>query len=271
LWRSDGTGAGTQLLASPSSGLGGPVVPSGTLVFFPAVDAATGFEVWVSDGTAAGTHITCDIVPGNGGSNPIFPSLPFGQYYNLYNLTLFEAFNPGGASWRSDGTAAGTLVLSSNLALGSPPPVELGNAIFFTASDATHGTELWKTDGTAAGTLLVADINPGAGSTSPSSLVALGNSVYFAADNGTLGTELWRTDGTTTQIVQDINPGAGGSGLANLVVVNNEPFFTANDGSTGTELWKSDGTTLGTSLVKDINPGAGSSNPVDLQAANDLV
>ena len=40
LWRSDGTNAGTQLLASPSNGINGSIVPSGTLVFFLGNDAA---------------------------------------------------------------------------------------------------------------------------------------------------------------------------------------------------------------------------------------
>ena len=37
----------------------------------------------------------------------------------------------------------------------------VGSTVFFTATDATHGTELWKTDGTAAGTALVKDVYPG--------------------------------------------------------------------------------------------------------------
>jgi ELWxxDGT repeat protein len=95
LWRSDGTTAGTQILASPSGGLGGADHPIGHRSLFPAVDSTTGSEVWVSDGTPAGTHITKDIVPGSGGSNPSFPSLPFGQYYNLYNLPCLKR-----STWR---------------------------------------------------------------------------------------------------------------------------------------------------------------------------
>ena len=53
------------------------------------------------------------------------------------------------------------------------------------------------TDGTAAGTTLVADINPGSGSSYAYGFTALGNgTALFSANDGTHGYELWVTDGT---------------------------------------------------------------------------
>ena len=48
---------------------------------------------------------------------------PVGQYYNLYDLALFEANNPRNQLLRSDGSAAETFVLGDNPALiiTSPP------------------------------------------------------------------------------------------------------------------------------------------------------
>uniref|UniRef100_UPI00056C1DDD hypothetical protein n=1 Tax=Microcystis aeruginosa TaxID=1126 RepID=UPI00056C1DDD len=66
--------------------------------------------------------------------------------------------------WKSDGTAAGTvLVKDINPGSSSSYPGSLtavGNTLFFTAYDGLggSGTELWKSDGTAAGTVLVKDI-----------------------------------------------------------------------------------------------------------------
>src|ERR1022692_1553422 len=71
--------------------------------------------------------------------------------------TLFfngEDNNDNSQLWRSDGTAAGTFMLTSY----SDPsfnPTQLTNVdgtLFFTAD---NGQQLWKSDGTAAGTVMV--------------------------------------------------------------------------------------------------------------------
>lgn len=119
---------------------------------------------------------------------------------------------------------------------------------------------------------LVADINPGTGSSSPSQLVNVSGHLFFTANNGSNGVQLWETDGSsggTHQVV--INP-SGSSNPTNLVNVNGVLYFAALDGSQpgahGDELWRSDGTSAGTSLVKDINPGVVGSYPTNLQNVN---
>ena len=64
--------------------------------------------------------------------------------------------------WKSDGTAAGT-VLVKDIYPGttSSNPANLlaiGNILYFSASDPTNGQELWKSDGTTSGTVMVKDI-----------------------------------------------------------------------------------------------------------------
>ena len=66
----------------------------------------------------------------------------------------------------------------------------VGDRLYFQACRAATGCEPWVTDGSAAGTHLVADIAPGAASSSPESFTLSENLVFFAADDGT-GTELW--------------------------------------------------------------------------------
>jgi ELWxxDGT repeat protein len=143
--------------------------------------------------------------------------------------------------WKSDGTAAGTVLLKdinpgsytgahitwdwhrgSFINGASPGPfVAMGGTIYFYAGDSTHGAELWKSDGTAAGTVIVKDINTrphSNGTTTKSSqircLTAVGTTLYFSADDGIHGNELWKSDGTAagTVLVKDINFGeTGGS------------------------------------------------------------
>src|SRR5262249_21939355 len=98
-------------------------------------------------------------------------TLTFGS--NISDLTtvggtayflIHDDFYSGGL-WKSDGTAAGTVLVDRfgpDQAFTSPQTLTaVGGNLFFTAFDPTHGVEVWKSDGTEAGTQLVQDIRPG--------------------------------------------------------------------------------------------------------------
>jgi ELWxxDGT repeat protein len=80
----------------------------------------------------------------------------------------FAAADPptGLELWKTDGTAAGTVLVKDIAPGGGADPTRLtalGNILLFEANDGTSGMELWKSDGTAAGTGRIKDINPGSG------------------------------------------------------------------------------------------------------------
>jgi ELWxxDGT repeat protein len=83
----------------------------------------------------------------------------------------------GNQLWKSDGSAAGTVMLTdfNNGGFGPTSLTDVRGMLYFAATDTPtnlggpeslpaydggHGWELWKTDGTVAGTTMVADINP---------------------------------------------------------------------------------------------------------------
>jgi ELWxxDGT repeat protein/cysteine-rich repeat protein len=247
LWHTDGTSAGTALVASD---LGDDVEMERRGDGSEAFVAVRG-ALAATDGTSAGTRVVAAL--------DFFPTA-----MNEVGGILYFSDGNGGL-WRSDGTAAGTtqvLDIPPGVSMHDVTPAAItdgpGTTLYFRASDAASGSELWRSDGTGPGTMPVADINAIGGSF-PSSFTVLNGIVYFSADDGVHGIELWRSDGTTpgTWMVADLNP-LGDSTPSGFVDLGGQLVFTADDG-TGSELWRTDGTGPGTMLLADINPGGASS------------
>ena len=90
---------------------------------------------------------------------PSFTVVGSTLYFSVYDAAA------GYGLWKSDGTAAGTvLVKDVSPGVSSSHPRSLtavGNTLYFRADDGSSGVELWKSDGTSAGTVQVMDLNPG--------------------------------------------------------------------------------------------------------------
>jgi uncharacterized repeat protein (TIGR01451 family) len=281
LWKTDGSGGGTALLADLNPGTGsayffnGPSdaqnsVVVGGLWYFTAYTAGSDFEIWTSDGTAAGTRKLKEI-------NDQATSFPFftfvGTLFGTRLLgdlggTLLFGADDGPARFdltRTDGTAAGTAKVSD----GTPGTASyfpsyftpLGGALLYSGEDGVHGSELWRSDGTSAGTFMIKDLDPASSSSTglPRWMTVLGSKVVFAGPIEAL----WTTDGT--------NPGTQPVGASVHLVGPPLPFggallFDGAD-SSGNELWRTDGTLAGTTRLLDIAAGPDSSSPSPLISA----
>ncbi|MCP9787052.1 ELWxxDGT repeat protein, partial [Cyanobium sp. N5-Cardenillas] len=273
LWFTDGTAAGTRLLADIQPGATGsrnPVSPfrqltvSGSKVFFTANTTAEGNELWVIESVAAGPQLVTEIVAGSG-SGGISVLTPFNDGVFFY---ANDGIN-GVEAWFSDGTAAGTVSLGNLSPLataGATNPTVVDDRIFFAVqvsnTPGVLGGELYVSDGTAASTTRVL-----ANVQWPINTVgAVDGKAVFIANDGVSGSELWISDGTPsgTKILKDIQPGGinsnGALGAGAGILFNGELYFRGTTTAEGAELWKTDGTEAGTVLVADINPGTGSSN-----------
>jgi ELWxxDGT repeat protein len=278
LWRTDGTDAGTTLLATfaifsdtfPVLQL----LPLGNQVLFPVVVVDLfgnrGLEIWSTDGTPAGTGPLVRL----GDEGISFRGFhPTGNRYFVWT----SGVGMGVQLWSSDGTAAGTEVVATLSGIAEILAT-VGGRTFFVNRLADRD-ELWVSDGTVDGTArvtafpnrMIRHLTP-LGGTVLMLLSRPAGAVSGAGPATVLGLEIWASAGTEQGTVRlaVVSEGAVQDGpVAPPVVVGNRMFFAARDETSGTELWATDGTAAGTRRVADLVPGEGSSFPHELVAASD--
>ena len=130
LWSTDGTAAGTTVVAtfrnSNSTGLPSEFTAVGGKLVFGADTAGDGVEPWVTDGTVAGTMQLKSINPGVGSSLPhSFAKLGDGKL-------MFQAeTGPNEGLWITDGTTAGTTLVVGSLYASQITSLADGTVAFF--------------------------------------------------------------------------------------------------------------------------------------------
>ena len=243
LWISDGTSAGTHLVADVRPGSdgssGAELTKVGDEVYFFANDGTHGPELWRTDLTPGGTTLVKDIDPAN---------IMFPVSLTVAGSTVFFSQNDGNEHgwelWKTDGTEAGT-VMVKDIYPGSPSgfrinAVAFRGKLFFRGEDPAGGAEPWVSDGTEAGTVRLKDVNPGSVSGGFGMPTVIGSTLLFGATDPSVGAEARRTDGTSagTTLAWDINPGAG-DGFANEFTgtVGDKVYMAADDGTNGYELF----------------------------------
>lgn len=295
LWISDGTPPGTHMLIDlqPGAGGSGPnnMVVVGGYVFFVAYTDQQS-RIWRSDGSASGTTNTgwrgVPLFAMNGALyfretssdcrlfkldavtlsstelSSICPTQTTAdrerdQIAVGSNIAIYVASTPANGSevWRTDGTPAGTRLLS-DIATGNahadPSYLAANGANFaFAANDGIHGAELWKSDG-GVNTSMVRDINVGAGSSHPSNIVYHNNVIYFTAYNSAV-TELWLSNGFApgTRVLVDTTAPDTSSSPYGLRSTADGLYFVALINEQDYALFKSDGTVGNATQLRQAN------------------
>ncbi|QDU65132.1 hypothetical protein [Engelhardtia mirabilis] len=240
-WVTDGTDAGTQLLADLVPGASGSMPAGGARVggrlAFSATVAELGAELILTDGDPDQVEVV-DLNPGPASS--LISNLVAAGDHVYFSA---NALGPAGVApglWRSDGTAVGTqhvAYVGFKFLFGQAVLFDGGGVggadVFFIGVDSA-GSELWRSDGTAAGTFRVADIRPGPLSSEPRGGVAIGDRFFFTADDGINGREVWSSDGTAggVSLAAEILPGPGsGAGISGGVAFEGNYVLTQPAGA----------------------------------------
>lgn len=275
--------------------------------YFTACTPEQGCEIWSSDGTPEGTGPVTDRVPGPGsfvayemvalgeqayvlgrgiGSTGLWRvdaasraitrvrplrAEPRPRLLTVLGERLFFVAQADGLElWSSDGTAAGTSVVSGYTAadpfLATHFLEPIDGRLYFLADDGLRGIELWGADGTGGGLRAVTDFRPyfpfGVGEAydrfTPESLERVGGRLLFAADDGRTGFRLWTSSGRlgSTQRLTGC-PGGCPEVRSLFARLGTRVVFAGVDAKHGMEPWISDGTGPGTRILRDIVPGPG--------------
>ena len=141
-WTSDGTDAGTVLLAEGVNLQDSSFVELDGRVFFSAWDPRHGDELWSTSGTPEDTALLLEIAPGLLDAEP--------RELTVWNGRLwFRARDAlhGMELWTSDGTPEGTRLvqdIAPGASWSSPAHfTPTGENLYFSADDGEHGEEVW--------------------------------------------------------------------------------------------------------------------------------
>lgn len=219
LWRTDGTVEGTRRVDLPLENMTYPVslARDGDSLYMLVLDAYVDIVLLRMNLTSGQTTLVRR-----------FESKGPTALWNVQGEILFAFDN---ALWKTDGTDAGTVVVSNmadRRACSDDPRV--GGGAWFLYQ---YAKGLWRTDGTGEGTCLLRE----------SALMDVGYTAhgrYFFADSDDVhGTELWVSDGTRagTRLLYDLNPGVESGSPYGFFALNGRLFFTAQLFDNGRELW----------------------------------
>lgn len=242
LWKSDGTEAGTTMVANidPTA----PAIPNmgsnpaffctyNNAVYFSAFRTVDGRELWKTDGTEAGTVLVKDIAAGDGAPSGLIVhngSLYFSAYHPNDNYTLYK----------SNGTTAGTNVVKAPASGGPTTNSDatfhiFKGKLFFEATSSDGFYRIWYSDGTAVGTMSLPS-SPDVFTDYPNSLFPTTNYLYFISGDGN-NPGIYRTTEVSNQMTRLTDENVEFNSSKPLFLINSCIVASADNGSTGYELY----------------------------------
>ncbi len=259
LWVSDGTTAGTMLVADIDTGASSSrphrfIELNGKLLFF-----ANTFSLYSTDGTTAGTVLLAKTL-----GNIYIAHNP--NIARLGNKIYFAAGIHANELWVTDGTVNGTYKITTfsiaNTYENISSIIVCYGKIYINAVMPNRDKGLWISDGTASGTTLLKDMN-GDNIIDPGMFTEYKNKVYFVAYSLAGGYELWVTDSNATNTKQVTHISGKTLGLLQTYrparIYKNEMYFNGWCGMclvpntpNPPGLYKSDGTEAGTVVVHQV-------------------
>ena len=173
----------------------------------------------------------------------------------------------GLALWRTDGSAAGTRLVSSfdpgSRDLSHVEPIlAVGSVLYFGLTRDLSGDfdvfELWRTDGTEAGTIRVWQASGDqryrySRYAAVRTEASLGDRFVFVVDDGYADTSLWVSDGTP-EGTHELRRLGTGMHQAESFLVTDDALYVVEQGSGGHSIWRTDGTAAGTWQAIVLSP-----------------
>ncbi len=263
---SDFTRSGNNIYFSAKADIGAVLTDVGRELFVLNISSPAG-----------GVQLVKDINFGSADSSPSLFEEMDGELF----FTADDGIS-GMELWKSDGTNAGTVIVSNIAANGSSSwpgqKISVGDTLYFTANDGISGYELWKSNGTYSGTSLVKDIVAGLPDGGVTNMLEFDDELYFIAYTSppgvaAQGTEVWRSDGSDLGTVRISNSLVTDSTTAlSLTRVGDRLYFVDEEygNGAGIELFSftPEG---GITLTVDTWPGSQSSDPRNLIASGEKV
>lgn len=226
-WVTDGTAAGTRMVADLNPGAEGSIAWTHFIVhdgfaYFAANDGVHGDELWRTDGTAAGTQLVADIRPGSGGSG-------VERFRRVGDTLLFLASEDGtGTGYRTWTAGAGVdgaerITDSVHIAFFDDV-VQVGNAWY-----ARGANGLVRSAGLPTSETVPVAATLGVTPCGIDAIAAFDGWVYYGGNDGVHGCELWRWGSMVTgnELFRDIAGLNTAAGPSNFAVRGSRMYFRA--------------------------------------------